>query len=220
MEAEGERERTQAALAAMSEELQAQREAVAAAAAAAEAGVSVERCRLKPVGTRGESAWFQHLKLKCGEPRSSFAFKFNVCRYISERDEALATATAEVSRLAEAHGVAREAAERGAASEEEVAALCSRLESEREAGGRLVDDAAAARTEADGAAERSALAELRATAAEARSDAAETAAVESEAASAAAQGWLADVEVGPGGYCSTRRRMPFNSRNEGREHVG
>jgi len=41
----------------------------------------VGRCKLKPVETRVESAWFQRLKLKYDTPVSEFAFKFKLRRY-------------------------------------------------------------------------------------------------------------------------------------------
>ena len=44
---------------------------------------SVGRCKLKPVETRVESAWFQRLKLNCDKPVSEFAFKFNLRPYTS-----------------------------------------------------------------------------------------------------------------------------------------
>jgi len=42
---------------------------------------TVERCRLKPVESRVEPAWFQRLKPKCDEPLSKPAFDFNFRRY-------------------------------------------------------------------------------------------------------------------------------------------
>jgi hypothetical protein len=44
-----------------------------------------------PYQTQAETAWnagTQHLSLKCDEPLSSFAFKFNLRRYILEPGEA------------------------------------------------------------------------------------------------------------------------------------
>jgi len=42
---------------------------------------TVGRCKLKPVGTRAESAWFQWLKPQYDKLLSSFAFSFNVWYY-------------------------------------------------------------------------------------------------------------------------------------------
>jgi len=41
----------------------------------------VERCKLKPVETRVETAWCQRLKLKYDELLSSFGFNFTLRRY-------------------------------------------------------------------------------------------------------------------------------------------
>lgn len=137
MDAESERERAQAALAAMSEELQAQREAVAASAAAAEAGVSerdealatvtAEVTRLKEVGPGRHRS---HV-IVCRSRGSTCVGSWMPLNSRGEGSTCLSmTWRATYTRLySEAHAVAREAAERGAASEEEVAALCSRLES-------------------------------------------------------------------------------------------
>jgi len=42
-----------------------------------------ERCKLKPIETRIESAWLQRSKLKYDEPVSEFAFKLNLRRYMT-----------------------------------------------------------------------------------------------------------------------------------------
>jgi len=41
----------------------------------------VGRCRFTLSNPSGKRAWFQRLKLSCGEPLSNFAFKFNLRRY-------------------------------------------------------------------------------------------------------------------------------------------
>jgi hypothetical protein len=46
-------------------------------------------CRLKPVGTRVESAWFKQLKPKCDKVLSSLAFNFNLRRYNQGGDAAI-----------------------------------------------------------------------------------------------------------------------------------
>ena len=46
--------------------------------------IKVRRCRLKAVQRRAESAWSQRLTLICDELVSSFAFNFNLRRYIKD----------------------------------------------------------------------------------------------------------------------------------------
>jgi hypothetical protein len=44
--------------------------------------IKVGRCRLTVSNPSRKRAWFQRLKLKCDEPLLTFAFNFNLRRYI------------------------------------------------------------------------------------------------------------------------------------------
>jgi hypothetical protein len=48
------------------------------------ANMMVRRCRLKPVALRVGSAWCQRLQMNCDELVSTFAFNFNLRRYMME----------------------------------------------------------------------------------------------------------------------------------------
>ena len=48
--------------------------------------IKAPRCKLKPVETRDESAYFQSLELRYDRQLSTFVFKFNVRHYVTAED--------------------------------------------------------------------------------------------------------------------------------------